>query len=160
MRPLRFERVIKKIDALLHDFRGKVYVAVPWHRKNDSERQKIADYFLKQECKEIQFFGLSNRCSTSPTFQELAFEPFPHPCRGEILQNLIFDWDGKVFPCCNDFRKIDPIGNLSNSSVREVMTSREREAFGFKLDQGAWPTMPTCSTCLWDKVSTYKVASI
>ena len=72
-------------------------------------------------------------------------------CRSDILRNFIVDWDGSVFPCCNDFHKIFPIGQLRSSSVREVLDSPLRSQLAQQLDSGDWARIPTCSTCSWDK---------
>lgn len=160
MAPLRFENVSVKIDQIVEDFRGRVFIAAPWHRDNDAERQEIADYFVSRGVREVNFVGLSNRCSMNKEFEQLAFSPIPHPCGTDVLSDFVFDWDGSVFPCCNDFERLHPIGNLTTSTVDEVLTNAERRSFESKLAQGQWDQLPTCSKCSWDAHGAYRVTRI
>jgi radical SAM protein with 4Fe4S-binding SPASM domain len=151
MRPLRMERVFEKIDLIIGDFGKKVAVGTPLHRLNIGERQDITDYFIGKGCGSVEFCRLSNRCSTNEQFEYLAFKPLHYQCRSDILRNFIVDWDGAVFPCCNDFHKMLPIGQLHDASVREVFDSTVRASFGERLDKGDWANIPTCRSCYWDK---------
>lgn len=152
MRPLRLEHVLPKIDMILQDFGRKATVGVPLHRANIGDRKAIAEYFLERGAGEIHFSALSNRCSQDPCFDLLALAPQGPPCRGDIVQNLIVDWDGKVLMCCNDFQKKVPVGDLTDSSVEEILENQQRASFAAKLDAGEWPSIATCSKCKWDKV--------
>jgi radical SAM protein with 4Fe4S-binding SPASM domain len=151
MRPLRLERVLKKVEMILQDFGQKVDVVVPIHKLNVSERYSIAEYFLGRGCKPVVFIPITNRCTTNAKFDELAFAPQPTRCRGDILRNLIIDWDGTVFPCCNDYRKELPVGNLTEQTVVQAINSSTRLRFGKELDDGNWADIPTCSKCQWDR---------
>jgi radical SAM protein with 4Fe4S-binding SPASM domain len=72
------------------------------------------------------------------------------------MADLVFDWDGAVFPCCSDFERLHPIGNLADSTLDEVLTSAERRAFESRLAQGQWDQLPTCSKCKWDSPGAYR----
>lgn len=150
MRPLRLERVLEKAHQLIRDFGRKVNIGTPLHRLNVSERQSITDYFLHNGCGSVNFTPVSNRCSTDGQFESLAFSPLGPLCRSDILKNFIIDWDGAVFPCCNDFRKVFPIGQLRQSSVGEVLGFPLRSELARQLDAGEWARIATCSTCSWD----------
>jgi sulfatase maturation enzyme AslB (radical SAM superfamily) len=71
MAPLRFENVSIKLEQIVEDFRGKVFIAIPWHRANHDQRQEIVDYFLARGVREVNFIGLSNRCSMHKEFDSL-----------------------------------------------------------------------------------------
>jgi radical SAM protein with 4Fe4S-binding SPASM domain len=152
MAPLRLERVLDKIEMILRDFSSKVDVIVPVHKLNLAERETMAEYFLSRGCRLVDFTQITNRCSVpDSTFNRLAFAPEHPRCRSDMLgKNLILDWDGTVFPCCNDFKKELPIGNLMHETVRQTWQSSARAEFGRQLDQGNWATMSTCRSCLWD----------
>lgn len=152
MAPLRLERVLDKIEMILRDFSSKVEVIVPIHKLNIAERETMAEYFLSRGCRLVDFTQISNRCSVpESTFNQLAFAPEHPRCRSDILgKNLIFDWDGAVFPCCNDFKKELPIGNLARDTVQQTLQSSARTEFGAQLDRGNWSALSTCKSCLWD----------
>ena len=160
MAPLRFETVSVKLEQIVEDFRGKVFVAAPWHRENDDQRQEIADYFVSRGVREMNFVGLSNRCSMRREFDRLAFAPIPHPCGTDIFSDLVLDWDGSVLACCNDFEKLHPVGNLTTATIDEVLTSAERRAFQDRLAKGQWDRLPTCATCSWDSHGGYRVTRL
>ncbi len=152
MAPLRLERVLDKIEMILRDFPGKVDVIVPVHKMNLGERESMVEYFHNRGCRLVEFTQITNRCSVPASiFDGLAFAPRHPRCRSDILgKTLIFDWDGTVFPCCNDFRKELPIGSLAHQTVRQALQSPARTQFGAQLDRGNWGELPTCKSCLWD----------
>jgi radical SAM protein with 4Fe4S-binding SPASM domain len=152
MAPLRLERVRDKLEMILRDFSSKVEVIVPVHKLNLGEREAMTEYFLSRGCRLVDFTQITNRCSVPASiFDQLAFAPEHPRCRSDILgRNLIFDWDGAVFPCCNDFKKELSIGNLAQETVQQTLQSRARTEFGEQLDQGNWAALPTCKSCLWD----------
>lgn len=152
MAPLRLERMLDKIEMILRDFSSKVDVIVPVHKMNLGERDSMVEYFHSRGCRLVEFTQITNRCSVPASiFDGLAFAPEHPRCRSDILaKSLIFDWDGTVFPCCNDFRKELPIGNLAHQTVKQALQSAARAQFGAQLDRGNWAGLPTCRTCLWD----------
>lgn len=93
------------------------------------------------------FTPISNRCSRDETFQELALGPVSGTCPEEIMLDLIVDWDGMVLACCNDFLRQEPIGNLTQSSLSEILNGTPRRRFFDMLRTGAWEEMETCRTC-------------
>jgi radical SAM protein with 4Fe4S-binding SPASM domain len=151
MTPLRLKNVRPKIEWLCEDFGDRVYVSCPVNRNNRSERERILDFFEARGGGTVFFAPLSNRCSPSPVFDGLAQSPEPGSCRSDILDDLIVDWTGEVFACCNDFSKELPLGHIGQQSLVEVMRSRARKEMARKLDCGAWVDLKTCSKCSFDK---------
>jgi radical SAM protein with 4Fe4S-binding SPASM domain len=151
MRPLRFERVWPKVEAIIRDFGSKITAGIPLHRLNVDELEEMTDYYLAQGVGDVEVAPLSNRCSSNLLFDQLAFKPIHPQCRSGKFDDLIIDWDGSVVACCNDFRRSDPIGNLATTPLRQVLDGRPRREFARKLDAGEWATIGTCSSCLWDK---------
>ena len=149
--PLRHERVAPKIDMILRDFPSKTFVSVPVSRANHDELQDLERYFLERGAQGVLFAPLSNRCSKTPAaFDSLAFAPQPGACRSDLAADLIVDWDGCVVLCCNDFAKAAEIGDLSKTSLSEVMNSPARRAMTQALDEGRWDDLATCSKCQFD----------
>lgn len=162
MAPLRLERVLDKIDMILRDFSRKVDVIVPVHKMNLGERDSMVEYFHSRGCRLVEFTEITNRCSVPASiFEGLAFAPRHPRCRSDILgKSLIFDWDGTVFPCCNDFKKALPLGNLAHQTVKQALQSPARAQFGAQLDRGDWAELPTCKTCLWDTPMPHTTATV
>lgn len=152
MYPLRFDRVITKVEMIMEDFREKVTPSIPLHRMNMCEREHFLYYFKKMGAKQVHFSSLSNRCSDKTEFANLAFAPLDGPCGAEIADNLIVDWDGQVFLCCNDFRKEEPVGDLNFQTLEGVLRdARRTTAIGHLVD-GRADLIKTCANCKWDKV--------
>lgn len=152
MQPLKFERVFPKIQMILQDFGPKATPGTPLHRLNIDERDAFIAFFKTAGAREVHFAPLSNRCSKSSAFDAMSFAPIAAPCRTEIATDLIVDWDGQVFLCCNDFKKEMPIGDLTIQDLDEVMIDRRRHDAIADLVSGNAHHLKTCASCKWDKV--------
>ena len=150
MAPLELERVLPSCLALLEDFREQLHVSVPMSRANHMEKDGIESFFIDRGAGAVTFSPLMNRCSGNPVFAELAFSPRSMTCRSNLLADFIVDWAGDVFACCQDFSKEAKIGDLSRQSLKELLDSPERNAFGEMLDAGRWKELATCSKCQYD----------
>jgi radical SAM protein with 4Fe4S-binding SPASM domain len=151
MFPLRAERVFPKIAEIMRDFPGKVLVSVPVSRLNQPELPAIADYFRDRGALEVVFDPLSNRCGEDmAAFNSLALAPVPIRCPSEVLNDLIVDCDGKVLVCCQDFRRMEPIGDLSDESLAGVLTNMRRRTVRERFDEGRHTEMTTCRNCYAD----------
>ena len=150
MAPLRLDRVLPNCLALAKDFGRKLFVSIPLSRANWNEKDKLESFFLERGAGCVTFLPMMNRCSDNPIFAELAFKPHPMTCRGNLLADVIVDWEGDVLACCQDFAKRLQIGDLSSQTLLETLNSAERHKLGSMLDAGRWKDLPTCSTCLYD----------
>lgn len=55
--------------------------------------------------------------------------------------------NGDLFPCCSDFGRLDPIGNISDQSVEQAWKSdRARELRKLHIE-GRWRDNPVCRRC-------------
>src|SRR5262249_36178627 len=100
---------------------------------------------------DVVFDPLSNRCSESPEpFRSLALDPKPIRCPSEVLEDLIVDCDGAVLVCCQDFRRLEPIGNLNTESLSQVLANAQRKAARERFESGRHTDMKTCSNCYAD----------
>lgn len=152
MQPLRFERVFPKIQMILADFGQKVTPGTPLHRLNIGERDALLAFFKRAGAREVHFAAISNRCSESSAFNTMSFAPIAAPCRSEIATDLIVDWDGQVFLCCNDFRKEMPVGDITKQNLKEVLADRRRHDAIADLVGGNAGHVKTCANCKWDKI--------
>jgi radical SAM protein with 4Fe4S-binding SPASM domain len=150
MAPLRLDRVLPKWLMLTQDFGRWLNISVPISRANYGEKAAIKSFFRERGVGDVNFTPLMNRCSETSIFADLAFSPHPMTCRSDLLADVIVDWSGDVFACCQDFAKRKQLGDLSRQSLRELLDSPERRAFGALLDAGRWGELPTCANCRYD----------
>lgn len=151
MQPLRLERVRAKYPLIFRDFPGKVAISAPMSRLNADERPALMDYFYKLGAINVDFPPLSNRLDSDETlFERISFAPVPIRCDPSIFYNLIVDCDGMVLACCNDFSRLEPVGDLSIDSVADTLADTRRMAFREKIAGGCHADIQTCSRCRGD----------
>jgi tetratricopeptide (TPR) repeat protein len=151
MQPLRFERVFPKYEPILETFPGKVLVSVPISRRNYDERHAIAKWFFDRGAWDVNFDPLSSRCAEDRTvFDSLALDPHPIRCPQSALDDLIVDCDGQVLICCQDFQRLEGIGDLRDDSLEEVLAGVRRYKIRKLFADGAHEQMATCSRCYGD----------
>ncbi len=155
MAPLRLRNVRPKIEAILRDFPGKVHVSVPLSRRNRDEVPDIVRWFRDRGAANVQLDALSSRCATDRSlFDSLALRPQIVRCEPEIAEDLIIDCDGRVMICCQDFRREEPIGDLSRQSLVETLLSPERRRLREQFAQFRHAERKTCARCFGDPVPT------
>lgn len=151
MQPLRAARVFPKIEQILEDFHGKVLVSTPTSRLNVNQLPAIKDYFVGKGAIEVVFDPISSRCAENrETFLALALNPALIQCPSEILNDLAIDCDGTILLCCQDFQRLEPVGNLSQQTLEEVLTDPRRQLMRDRFDQGRHGEVKTCSRCYAD----------
>ncbi len=151
MQPLRAERVFPKFEQMLKTFPGKVNVSVPVSRRNLGDLRTIRQWFMDRGAALVTFDPLSSRCAEDRTiFDGLALDPRRIRCRPEVTEDLIVDCDGQVLTCCQDFQRIDGIGNLRTESLREVLGNVQRQTVRQLFAEGRHDELTTCSRCFGD----------
>ena len=151
MAPLRLKNVLPRYEALLRTFPGMIRVSVPVSRANLPELPDIRRWFMDRGAQEVTFAPLASRCAEDRgLFDTLALAPQRIRCTPAIMSSLIVDCDGLVLPCCNDFARSEPIGDLGRNGFRHVLRAAERAAFAQKLAAGAHDAVPLCSRCYAD----------
>jgi MoaA/NifB/PqqE/SkfB family radical SAM enzyme/transposase len=151
MQPLRAKRVHVKFPMIFRDFPNKVQVAVPMSKLNVDERPAMFDYFYKLGALNVDFAPMSNRLANDEElFDRLSFAPVPISCAPDIFYNLIVDCDGAVLACCNDFSRVEPVGNLATDSLADTLAHQKRKAFADKLAAGCHSEISTCNRCRGD----------
>ena len=151
MTPLRSKNVFPKYERILNDFPGKVRVSVPVSRMNLDELEAIRAWFMDRGAKEVVFDPMSSRCMQDRTlFHQLSLSPQRIRCGAGVTRDLIVDCDGVVLPCCNDFSREQPIGNLEFETFRETMTNLTRHQFAEKMTRQEHDQIPLCTRCFGD----------
>lgn len=147
MRPLRWERVRGKAEEMLRSFPGKVRVSVPVSTRNRDELPAIRRWFEERGAREVAFEALSSRCAENRTgFDELALNPRPIRCPPAVLEDLIADCDGQVLVCCQDFRRVESVGDAA-SSFAGIFASARRHAVRALLAGGQHEALQSCKHC-------------
>ena len=151
MTPLRAKNVFPKYEKILEDFPGKVRVSVPVSHVNLAELDAIREWFMTRGAREVVFDPMSSRCMEDQTlFNRLSLAPQRVRCTADVTRDLIVDCDGLALPCCNDFAREQPIGNLTFETFRETMTSLARRQFAQRMERGEHDAIPLCTRCFGD----------
>jgi len=151
MRPLRLKRVLPKYEEILKAFPGKVHVSVPVSKRNVDELPSIREWFLDRGAAHVVYDPLSSRCAEDHSlFDSLALNPVKIACPPEIMDDLVVDCDGQVLLCCQDFERLEGIGNLETESVVEVLTGLHRANTRKRLAENRHDEFATCSRCYGD----------
>lgn len=67
-------------------------------------------------------------------------------CSTPILTfNILYD--GKVILCCDDYNKKMILGNINNSSIKEIWNSKQYENIRKMLYNGEYKKIPVCCNC-------------
>jgi hypothetical protein len=151
MAPLRLERMLPRLEQILRDFPGKVLVSIPVSRLNRAELPAMDAWFRARGAAAIGFDGLSSRCAEDRSvFESLALNPVPIRCKPVALDDLIVDCDGRVLICCQDFQRIEPIGDLTATHLADVLVSDARQTVRAQFEQGRHAERTTCRRCYGD----------
>jgi MoaA/NifB/PqqE/SkfB family radical SAM enzyme len=151
MQPLRAKRVFPKFQSILDAFPDRVNVSVPVNRRNAGELSLIRDWFMTRGARSVTFDPLVSRCVEDRTlFNSLAIRPGIVQCGPDVLEDFIVDSDGTVLLCCQDFERVEIIGDLKQETVLEALTSARRMAVNDLLAKGEHACMNTCSKCFGD----------
>lgn len=151
MQPLRAARVFPKFQSLLDALPGRVHVSVPVSRRNVEELGRMRAWFLQRGARSVTFDPLSSRCASDRTlFNRLAIRPGRVRCGPEISEDLIVDADGSVLLCCQDFERLEIIGDLTQASVAETLAHPRRQIVADLLASGQHDCLTTCRQCYAD----------
>ena len=71
------------------------------------------------------------------------FMPCPFP-----WQYLVVQWDGTVVPCCRDYNGVNPMGNIRDSSLKEIWNSERYADFRAQHRTGQYGGNGLCKGCM------------
>lgn len=150
MHPLRLERLIPKYEQILERFGDRVYVSIPLSRLNLHHAAQTRSWF-KARGAHVILAPIASRCAEDRSvFDQLALKPYQMRCGSAVLDDIVIDCDGTLLRCCQDFRRDEPIGNVADQPLREIMFGSSRRAHAHFLDQGRHAESVTCSRCFAD----------
>jgi radical SAM protein with 4Fe4S-binding SPASM domain len=151
MRPLRAARVFPKYQEMLDAFPNMLDVSIPITRKNIGEAAQIRDYFKSRGAHFVHFDPMMSRCAEDRSvFDALSLAPQRVRCGGDVGDDLIVDCDGTVLACCQDFQRLEPIGNLTEESFAETLANMRRATLRRQMVEGRHDERTTCARCFAD----------
>lgn len=68
--------------------------------------------------------------------------PCPFP-----WQYLVVQWNGDVVPCCRDFNAVNRLGNVKNSTLKEIWNGSDYARFRTAMAQGEYEPV-ICEECM------------
>lgn len=71
------------------------------------------------------------------------FMPCPFP-----WQYLVVQWDGSVVPCCRDYNSVNPMGNVKQSTLKEIWNSPPYSSFRDQHRSGDYSGNEFCRRCM------------
>jgi MoaA/NifB/PqqE/SkfB family radical SAM enzyme len=158
MHPLKAERVLPKIRSMIGTAKQKnrdvLSITTPVHKGNIAEVRAIS-VFCHEFGLHSNFTALSSRAWEGGIYPKLAIAPTGGLCRPTTMVTSMFiDFDGLVLPCCYDFSRSLPLGNLTHQTFDEVFASPEWDAMYGVFKRGEWSTREACGRCRADDAST------
>jgi tetratricopeptide (TPR) repeat protein/MoaA/NifB/PqqE/SkfB family radical SAM enzyme len=158
MHPLKSDRVIPKINQIIEALRlrgrNNVNITTPVHKDNLAEVCNIADY-ARDNGANPMFTGFTSRAWEGGQYPKLSIAPAGAFCRPSALLNSLFiDYDGLVLPCCFDFSKSMPLGDLNRQTLNEIFVSEAWESMFGTFKRGEWSAVDACSRCRADDAGT------
>jgi radical SAM protein with 4Fe4S-binding SPASM domain len=152
MQPLLLHRVLPKMEQIIVDFGSKVLVSVPVTRLNQNELPGISEFFRSRGVGDLGFDIFSARCAEDRTvFDTLSLSTMKNRCGPDVHEQLIVDCDGKVLICCNDFQRLEVIGDLSSQNLLQVLLHPDRRRMVEQFSSNRENERRSCQKCFCDQ---------
>jgi len=87
-------------------------------------------------------YGYMRKEQRGGMLTRLMYTPCPYPWFGMHIL-----WNGIVAPCCMDFHSRYVLGNVSESSLREMWNGEAMRVLRGKIGSGNFGDMPLCTRC-------------
>lgn len=72
----------------------------------------------------------------------------PHmPCPFS-WQYLVVQWNGDIVPCCRDYNAVNKLGNVRESSLKEIWNGKAYQEFRRQMTLGEFKDNKICPNCL------------
>ncbi|MEI7905469.1 MAG: radical SAM/SPASM domain-containing protein [Candidatus Firestonebacteria bacterium] len=132
--------------SLAQVLKPKIVLSCVRLEKNKDEVRKFNEYWkgkADEILKPIPENWSGNMDQKSPWKYD--FKKKMWPCRG-MWDSLDFTWDGRVILCCRDYDGAVIIGDISKSSVKEIL-QKKRELGVKQLEKGDYSDAKICFNC-------------
>lgn len=157
---LDFKTVLNNIDNILHS-NCDTELCVGFVRQKDNILE-LKDFkkFWKKKNVSIDTIDILNRCGDLPSFQNLCLEKNIHylervfkstlkkiaRCCPSVLTSFNILNNGDVIICCNDYTGKLILGNVNNSSIKEIWNSDKFQKIRETLYKD-YRNVPSCKNC-------------
>lgn len=159
---LNFKTVLKNIDKIIKsDYRGYFFIGFVKQKKNYKEINEFKKYWKKKGvvCK---ITNLCNRSGDLNNYEELCLnddnESLIEMAKYKVIRTINkccpypINWfnilsNGDVILCCNDYSKKVVLGNLNNSTIKEIWNNKQYSKIRELHNSGDYDKIPVCKNC-------------
>ena len=145
-----FDTVVTNIRTFLelsrgHDIRVEIQRMVALQTSAESIRA-FEEFFELERYPQAKV--IEKTCEGLDTSDATDFHESYYGC----FQGYPFRWfvvlsDGRVTHCCYDWDGSQPIGNLTDQTVREILAASTIDRYMAAFKQKDWETLPRCGEC-------------
>ncbi|KYK31996.1 MAG: hypothetical protein AYK22_00100 [Thermoplasmatales archaeon SG8-52-3] len=159
---LNFKKLLENIECVLNsNYSGRISVGYVIQNKNLKEIYDFENYW-KNRGIPIDFTRINSRSGDLANFNELAMNNY-YP---NFVQNLLYNFgkdlvhrchhlfsifnilaNGDVILCCNDYSKRIILGNVKDSSIKEIWRSEKYQNIRKLIHSKRFDKIPVCAEC-------------
>jgi radical SAM protein with 4Fe4S-binding SPASM domain len=164
---LNFEKVTNNIEAILKaGYKKSLFVEFTKQKENISEFNDFIKYW-KIKGLPILVFTINNRGGGVENFEKHSLKIqkssliyilkdfFAHKilkCCPFVLTTFSIRSNGDVIICCNDYTEDIILGNVNESTIKEIWNSERYNQIRKKLNDKKYDEISVCNNCsLWNK---------
>ena len=160
-RGLNFSKVLESIDNILEsNYDNCFYLGFVKQKDNIAELNDFIKYWRKKGVPPT-LFNIDSRSGDLPTFESLRIKEelsYFLKLRYSILRNIIkccanilttFNilHNGDIILCINDYNKKMILGNVNESSIKEIWNSDKYNKIREMFFNGEYKKIPVCNRC-------------
>jgi sulfatase maturation enzyme AslB (radical SAM superfamily) len=162
MWPLKASTMFPRIEELLSIGRGRIFVTTPLHAENCHEAPALRHRW-ERDGNRVQFSSLQTRATERTLARRAGLALTAGFWTANLLDILVVDWDGTVLTTCDDFLRRQPLGNLNDQDVADILASDARKKIFENLRRYRWTELPSIYDSMIDDpraTQSYAVAGI
>ena len=159
---LNFEDVINNIENIINsNYNGYLAVKFVVQIDNIAELEDFKKYWLTKDIP-VQITDLRNRSGDLTSFDDIRLENKKGTFFGKVISIILSRMikgcstplttfnimsNGDVILCCDDFSNKLILGNVNESSIKEIWNSKDYKKIREMLFKGEYEKIPACRTC-------------
>ena len=135
-----FVVLLKNLDLLNHQFRGKVRIQICPQESNIDELSQW-QFIFRGYADELRV-GKLHDFNNSKNYNI----PVPYSCHAP-WQRLTIDYQGNIYPCPSDYEGSFSLGNVNKTSIKEAWNSPQLNLLRYRLSTYGRSKTSLCSKC-------------
>ena len=159
---LDYDTVLHNIETLRKSkSKTQIFVRFIWQKENYHELLEFRNYWKKKGIPQ-EIGVVNNRAGTVSNFKDIGIPKGDIPFRYRLIQNMwshltkgcyhlanSFNilYNGDVILCCNDYRKKTTLGNVQNTSIKEIWASKKYQSIREAIFNHDFEKIPECKQC-------------